>query len=117
MIFQFVRSMATLRIEGKMEGAIQAAIWDRLLSLPVPFFKQFPAGELAMRAMGISQIRKILSGVTLNTVLSSIFSVFTLVLMFYYDRKLAGVATILVAVALLIMFFWGTGKWAMSEKY
>ncbi|TWH58897.1 ATP-binding cassette subfamily C protein [Desulfitobacterium sp. LBE] len=107
MIFQFVRSLATLRIEGKMEGAIQAAIWDRLLSLPVPFFKQFPAGELAMRAMGISQIRKILSGVTLNTVLSSIFSVFTLVLMFYYDRRLAGVATILVAVELLIIGFLG----------
>ncbi|AGA70028.1 NHLM bacteriocin system ABC transporter, ATP-binding protein [Desulfitobacterium dichloroeliminans LMG P-21439] len=116
MIFQFVRSMATLRIEGKMEGAIQAAIWDRLLSLPVPFFKQFPAGELAMRAMGISQIRKILSGVTLNTVLSSIFSVFTLVLMFYYDRKLAGVATILVAVALLIMFFLGYRQVGYERK-
>ncbi|MEL1134034.1 NHLP bacteriocin export ABC transporter permease/ATPase subunit [Desulfitobacterium sp. THU1] len=116
MIFQFVRSLATLRIEGKMEGAIQAAIWDRLLSLPVPFFKQFPAGELAMRAMGISQIRKILSGVTLNTVLSSIFSVFTLALMFYYDRKLAGVATALLALALMVMGFLGFRQVGYERK-
>ena len=103
MLFQFTRSLATLRIEGKMEGAIQAAVWDRLLSLPVPFFKQFSAGELAMRAMGISQIRMILSGVTLNTILSSIFSIFTFALLFYYDIKLAGVAAVLVILAILVM--------------
>lgn len=103
MLFQFTRSLATLRMEGKMEGSIQAAVWDRLLSLPVPFFKKFSAGELAMRAMGISQIRMILSGVTLNTILSSIFSVFTFGLLFYYNMRLAGVAAVLVTLAILVM--------------
>jgi|GEM_PF-656374 len=56
-----------------------------------------------MRAMGISQIRMILSGVTLNTILSSIFSVFTFALLFYYDIRLAGVAAVLVALAILVM--------------
>lgn len=107
MIFQFVRSLATLRMEGKMEYSIQASVWDRLLSLPVPFFKQFSAGELAMRAMGISRIRMILSGVTLNTILSSIFSVFTFALLFYYDTGLASVAAVLVAIAILVMGFLG----------
>ncbi len=103
MLFQFTRSLATLRMEGKMEGIIQAAVWDRLLSLPVPFFKQFSAGELAMRAMGISRIRMILSGVTLNAILSSIFSIFTFALLFYYDVKLASLAAILVTIAILVM--------------
>lgn len=103
MLFQFTRSLATLRMEGKMEGSLQASVWDRLLSLPVPFFAQFSAGELAMRAMGISQIRRILSGVTLNTILSSIFSVFTFALLFYYDIRLAGVAAVLVTLAILVM--------------
>lgn len=103
MLFQFTRSLATLRMEGKMEGAIQAAVWDRLLSLPVPFFKQFSAGELTMRAMGISQIRMILSGATLNAILSCIFSIFTFALLFYYDIKLAGVAAALVILAILVM--------------
>lgn len=103
MFFQFTRSLATLRMEGRMEGSIQASVWDRLLSLPVPFFAQFSAGELAMRAMGISQIRMVLSGVTLNTILSGIFSVFTFGLLFYYDTGLAGVAAVLVALAILVM--------------
>lgn len=103
LLFQFVRSVATLRMEGKMDGSLQAAVWDRLISLPVPFFAQFSAGELAMRAMGINRIRVLISGVTLNTILSSIFSIFNFALLFYYDIKLAGVAAILVGAAILIM--------------
>lgn len=110
MLFQLTRSLATMRLEGKMDGTLQAAVWNRLLSLSVPFFKQFSAGELAMRAMGISQIRVILSGTTLNTILSGIFSVFTFVLLFYYDARLALVAAALVVLAVLIMGYLGYRK-------
>lgn len=103
MLFELTRSLSSQRIEGKMDGTLQAAVWDRLLSLPVPFFKQYSAGELTMRAMGISQIRMILSGTTLNSILSGIFSVFTFVLLFYYDKKLAGVAALLVLMSVLVM--------------
>ncbi len=116
MLFQLTRTFASMRMEGKMDGAMQAAVWDRLLSLPVPFFKQFSAGELAMRAMGISQIRKILSGTTLSTILSGIFSVFTFVLLFYYDARLAGVAALMVAFAVLVMGYLGFRKVAWERK-
>ncbi len=116
MLFQFTRSLASLRMEGKMDKSLQAAVWDRLLSLPVPFFKQFSAGELAMRAMGISQIRMILSGVTLNTILSSIFSIFTFALLFYYDVRLAGVAGVLVLIAILVMGYLGYRQVSYERK-
>ncbi|ATW26577.1 NHLP bacteriocin export ABC transporter permease/ATPase subunit [Candidatus Formimonas warabiya] len=116
MLFQLTRSLATMRLEGKMDGSLQAAVWDRLLSLPVPFFKQFSAGELALRAMGISQIRTILSGTTLNTILSGIFSVFTFVLLFYYDVRLAGVAAVLVILAVLVMGYLGYRKVSWERK-
>lgn len=103
MFFQFTRSIASMRMESKMEGSIQASVWDRLLSLPVPFFKQFSAGELAMRAMGISRIRTILSGAALNAILSGIFSIFTFALLFYYDIRLAGIASVLILAAILVM--------------
>ena len=115
MLFQFVRSIATLRIEGKMESSIQASVWDRLLSLPVPFFKEFSAGELAMRAMGISRMRIILSGVTLNTILSSLFSVFSFLLLFYYDSSLARTATILVAVDIVVIG--SLGYWQVQHEH
>lgn len=101
-LFQLTRSFAMLRMEGRMDGSIQAAVWDRLLSLPVPFFKQYSSGELAMRAMGISEIRRMLSGVTMTTILSSIFSIFNFALLFHYDVKLALFATLLVAVAMAV---------------
>jgi len=33
-----------------MSSTIESGIWDRLLSLPVPFFRRFTAGDLATRA-------------------------------------------------------------------
>ena len=106
-LFQLTRSMAMLRLEGRMEGAVLAAVWDRLLSLPVPFFKDYTAGELAMRAMGVSQIRMMLSGVITNNILTSFFSLFNLGLLFYYDVKLAWVSTALIVAATAVMAFLG----------
>ena len=106
-LFQLTRSLAMLRVEGKIEGSVQAAVWDRLLSLPAPFFKNYTAGELAMRAMGISQIRLLMTGVTITTILSSIFSVFSFGLLFYYNIKLALVAAGLVGLAIAVTFFLG----------
>ncbi len=105
MLFQLTRALATLRMEGRMNGTLQAAVWDRLLSLPVPFFKQYTSGELAMRAMGINHIRMILSGTTLNSILSGIFSIFTFVVLFYYDVKLASISAVLVIFAVLVMAY------------
>lgn len=49
-----------------MGAAVQAAVWDRLLSLPLPFFRPYTAGELAMRAMSIDSIRQVISGATVR---------------------------------------------------
>lgn len=105
LLFQLTRSLAMLRLEGRMEGSIQAAVWDRLISLPAPFFKEYSSGELAMRAMGISYIREMLTGVVITTIISSLFSFFNFGLLFYYDLRLAGVATVLIAVAVAVTVF------------
>jgi ATP-binding cassette subfamily C protein len=88
-IFQMVKAISLLRVEGKTDGAVQAAVWTRLLNLPPTFFKDYSTGDLAQRAMGINAIRQLLSGTTLNTIMAGLFSGFNLFLMFYYDKKLA----------------------------
>ncbi len=100
-LFTFARNIATMRIEGRMDATVQAAIWDRLMSLPVPFFRRYSSGDLAMRAMGVNAIRQLISGVVMTNILGSIFSVFNLVLLFYYDARLALVALGLIAVAVI----------------
>jgi ATP-binding cassette subfamily C protein len=99
-MFEIARGFAMLRAEGKMDSAIQSAVWDRLLRLPVPFFRDYSAGDLAMRANGINTIRQALSGNTLHTLMSAVFAAFNLLLLFYYSTKLAllGMALVIVAV-------------------
>ncbi|HHV71394.1 MAG TPA: NHLP bacteriocin export ABC transporter permease/ATPase subunit [Clostridia bacterium] len=101
------RAFAMHRIEGRTEADLQAAVWDRLLSLPVPFFKDYTAGELASRAMGLSEIRVILSGAVVNTLISGIFSIFYFILLFYYSWKLALICTLIIAVVVAISLLFG----------
>lgn len=105
--FALTRSFALHRIEGRTEADLQAAIWDRLLSLPVPFFRDYTAGELAGRAMGISAIRSILSGAVTNSLISGIFAVFYLILLFYYSGKLALIATAIVVIIMAVSLLFG----------
>lgn len=103
-LFNVIKGFATIRMEGRMDLSLQAALWDRLLDLPVPFFKDFTAGDLAVRSLGVNSIREILSGATLNAVLTLIFSSFNLIFLFYYDWQMALLAiglTCLGAVATL----------------
>jgi len=60
--FRLTQGIATLRVQGKMESAIQSALWDRLLNLPTSFYRKFSAGDLADRAAGVDAIQNLMSG-------------------------------------------------------
>jgi len=98
-LFQAARSFAMLRFESRIDASLQAAIWDRLLALPVPFFRLFSTGDLTMRAMSIINIRRTLSSTVMSSMMTCVFSVFNFFLMFYYDMKLAGIACVMVLIA------------------
>ncbi len=106
-IFELTKSFALLRIEGKSDSSLQAAVWDRLLKLPIPFFRRFLAGDLAERSMGINAIRNILSGVTISSVLSCIFSLVFFLLMLRYDKSLSKLAAIIGFVSIVITMVLG----------
>ncbi|MDD4869904.1 MAG: NHLP bacteriocin export ABC transporter permease/ATPase subunit [Kiritimatiellae bacterium] len=101
-VFNFTRSIALLRIQGKLDISVMSALWDRLLALPVPFFRRFTAGDLATRAMGLQGIYQMLSGQAISVILSLIFSVFNLALLFYYSMKMAFLAVGLTFLGVLI---------------
>lgn len=97
--FQITRSVAAARLGARMDESIEAAIWDRLLTLPVTFFRHYSSGDLAVRATSISAIRRIISGVVVTAVLGAAFSVFSFALLFFYDVRLALVAAVLLLLA------------------
>jgi NHLM bacteriocin system ABC transporter ATP-binding protein len=98
-MFTLTRSFAVLRLQGKIDKALQAAVWDRLLSLPVPFFRNYTSGDLASRSLGIVWMSRILTGSTLTVILSGVFSVFLLGSLYYYSWELALLGTGLVLFA------------------
>ena len=100
-VLKMLQGTALMRIEGRVETRLTAALWDRLLSLPTSFFRGFPAGELAVRMGTFLTLRDQLSGVVANASLGLVFLLPTLVILFVYDTALALVA---MAFALLALF-------------
>lgn len=97
-MFEITKGIAMLRVESKMDISLQSGVMDRLLSLPAPFFPRFTTGDLTDRTLGINRIRESLSGATTQSILAGIFSIFNVILLFWYDWRLA-----LVAIALVVL--------------
>jgi NHLM bacteriocin system ABC transporter ATP-binding protein len=87
--FQVAQSIITLRVESATDSILQPAIWDRLLRLSPSFFRQYTSGDLVNRVMAVREIHQKLSGATQRTLLSGVFALFNLVLMFIYSWQLA----------------------------
>jgi len=109
-LFDITESFALLRIETKIDIRLQAALWDRLLTLPPSFFRKYNTGDLADRALGIGEIRRVLSGVAVTTVLGSVFSLLNFFLLFYYSAKLALIAVVLVIIEIILLYWIGRAQ-------
>lgn len=99
--FQVVRSLTTLSLQGRLDWALQAGLFDRLLRLPAAFFSAYSAGDLADRVLGIQGMREKLSGAALTALQGLAFSAFSLAALFFFNVKmaLAGLALALMSLA------------------
>jgi ATP-binding cassette subfamily C protein len=95
---QVMQGLAMLRMEGTIDWRLQSAMIDRLLKLPASIFRDYTAGELVDRSMGIDAARRALTGRALRGMLSGLFCLFSIGLMFYYDVTLAVIAVLLTLV-------------------
>ena len=107
LLFELVRNIALLRIESRIDGTLQAAVWDRLLRLPVPFFREFTAGDLTQRSMAITVIRQLASGAFVTTVIGTLFVFPNFLLMLRYNAGLTLAAILPLTFISLIIFIAG----------
>ena len=117
--FNLYQGLVALRISNGINSTLQIAIWDRLLRLKPSLIRQFTTGDLLVRIMSISQIYSIFSGATQRTLLSGLFSLLNLGLMFIYDLKLTLVAisvTLLAVILTTISSFILLGKERRQEE-
>ncbi|MER8016799.1 NHLP bacteriocin export ABC transporter permease/ATPase subunit [Streptomyces griseoluteus] len=107
--FTLLENLTILRLEGRIEGSLQPAVWDRLLRLPTRFFGGRSTGELASAAMGISSIRRLLAGVGPVVAQSVTIGAMNVGLLLYYNVPMA-----MAAIAMLLVIgavFTGLGLW------
>lgn len=109
-IFELVRSYAVMRLENFFEMDIQSSLWDRILSLPTSFFKKYSPGELAKKIDGVSQIREIISGRVINQILSAVFGVFYIAVMFSISSSLAVISLAIIFLVTLISVLLSVGE-------
>ncbi|MGP3950043.1 NHLP bacteriocin export ABC transporter permease/ATPase subunit [Streptomyces sp. 7N604] len=109
--FMLLQNISILRMEGRVESTLQPAVWDRLLRLPTRFFAERSTGELASAAMGISTIRRVMSGISSVAVQAGTVAAVNLVLLLCYSIPLAlmaiGMLTVIASV------FLGLGLWQL----
>ncbi|TDC12792.1 NHLP bacteriocin export ABC transporter permease/ATPase subunit [Streptomyces sp. 8K308] len=113
-VFMLLQNTAILRLEGRVEATLQPAVWDRLLRLPATFFADRSTGELASAAMGISAIRRVLSGIGSVCLQATTVGVANLVLLLVYSVPLA-----LAALAMLLTVaavFLALGLWQLRYQ-
>ncbi len=104
---EYVRNVACLRLATRMHGGIEAAIMDRILRMPLPFFRGQTSGDLAERAMGVTRVREVVSGSLIAGILNGFFALFNVCLLFYYQSSLTWwVLGGLALYTLVIMLTW-----------
>ena len=87
--FSLLRSEVLLRLETRLDASLQAAVWDRVLKLPVAFFREHSSGDLANRVNAVNEIQRSLSGHAVSGLLTAMFSLFNLALLFHFSPSLA----------------------------
>lgn len=103
-VFEVTRSIALMRVEHRLDASINAAVMDRILTLPPQFFREFSSGDLGTRTMAFSTLRELLTGSVLGLAFTSIMALPSLVLMFFLDAGLAIVASAILVFTLAVTF-------------
>jgi NHLM bacteriocin system ABC transporter ATP-binding protein len=100
--FELTRSIAVLRLTGSMDNSAQAGVWDRLLNLPSTFFRDYSAGDLTDRALGVDQIRQAISQSGTQGIVGAISALITGLFLFVFNVKMAWTAIALIAISVLL---------------
>lgn len=110
-VFMLLQNVSVLRMEGRIEATLQPAVWDRLLRLPTTFFTGRSTGELAGAAMGVSAVRRTLSGIGPVVLQAATVGTMNLALLLVYSVPLALAAAAMLTVIAAV--FLGLGLWQL----
>lgn len=113
--FQIARAVSLIRFSTSVNRRLQAAIWDRVIRLRTGFFRQYSVGDLAQRIVGIDEIRRLISGLTVTATIAGVFSLAGLAVMAIYDVALTGFALAYAIVVAVLLFLMGRARMRLER--
>jgi ABC-type bacteriocin/lantibiotic exporter with double-glycine peptidase domain len=84
MAFKVVQNFTMIRFQVKSSAFLESALWNRVLSFPLNFFKIFRLGDLHDRLVAVDQVQKELTTSSMNALSQGVFSVVILGFITYY---------------------------------
>jgi len=96
--FVVVQNFATSRLTQLAQLRVESAIWDRTLTLPLRFFRQYSSGDLAYRITAVDNLKQLLSSQTVTAIFAALFSLVNFYLLFRYNTMLALVALVIILI-------------------
>ncbi|MCL2003097.1 MAG: NHLP bacteriocin export ABC transporter permease/ATPase subunit [Oscillospiraceae bacterium] len=111
LLFGLARSLVLTRF-SMLFIKVQNAAMMRVLSLPVAFFKDYAAGEVASRMQSLTSLCQTISNTVMSTGLTALFSFVYLFQMNRYAPAMVGPAFLIIAVMLTVSVL--TTVWQMK---
>ncbi len=105
--FSIMMNLGVARIKTKAGIAVQAALWDRLLSLSVPFFRGYTTGELLQRVKSAETAKNLVSMDSLQKIFANVFSFVSVIVLFSLNAAITPyVLLMFLGLFAVYGFFW-----------
>lgn len=114
--FDVVRSLAVLRVGGELDRAILPAIWDRILRLPVTFFRAFDVGDLVTRISSVDRARTTVTDAVVVGGVSALFIAVNLALIALVVPQLFLSTLFVLLIYALVVFISLRGAFAAQRR-
>lgn len=116
LLFSTYHQLVNARINTKISMAVQAAVMNRILSLPSSFFKEYSSGELAQRASYIEVLCKTLVTTVTSTGLTFLFSFAYIGQIMTFAPSLSATALIVTTTSTVVSFIFAFVQMGISKK-
>jgi ATP-binding cassette subfamily B protein len=102
-LFAVVRQYLLAHISRKIDLGLISSYTQHVLMLPMSFFEMRRVGEILSRVTDASKVREAISGVTLTALVDGILVVFSSIVLWMYDPRLAAVASLFAPLMLILI--------------
>ncbi|MCL2227040.1 MAG: ATP-binding cassette domain-containing protein [Oscillospiraceae bacterium] len=115
--FSIMVNLGVARIHTKGGLAVQAALWDRLLSLKVPFFNRYTTGELISKIGSIERVKDMVSMEALQVVFTNLFAFVYIIALFTFVAQITPAVLAMFVILFAVHIVAGMKKYKLFKQY